>query len=122
MERTIALYKLGLLDAELAMKVLAERVSRRVPLGRLAIQKKLLSMKDVMRILSAQADDPNRLRFGEMATTLGLMTLEELEWLLLEQARAVPSELDLAVELGGLDRARIDEALAAQRAERLSVA
>jgi len=122
MELTVHLYQLGLMDAETALKVLAARIDRRVPLGRLAVERGLLTVKDVMRVLANQADDPAGLRFGEMAVSLGLLSLEELEWLLREQAKAVPSEVELAMEIGGVGRANIERALTARRAKRLSAA
>lgn len=122
MELTVHLYELGLMSAEKALEVLGERIRRREPIGKIAVARELLTVKDVMRVLAAQADDPAGLRFGEMAISLGLLTLEELEWLLREQTKAVPSEMDLAMEVAGLDRDAIERALRVRRSQRLSAA
>lgn len=116
MEVTVLLHQLALLDAETAMRVLTARVERRVPVGRLAQERGLLTAGEVARVLVAQAESRSGLRFGEMAMSLGLLDVDELAWLLREQARILPSELELAVELGGLDRAELEHVVGAHRA------
>jgi hypothetical protein len=122
MELTVHLFKQGLIDAETAMTVLSARVDRRTPIGRLAVERGLLTVKEVMAVLTQQADEPGGLRFGEMAVSMGLLSMEELQWLLREQHRAVPSELELAIELSNLSREAVMDALGARRAKRLSAA
>jgi len=109
-ELTVHLYNEGLIDAESAMKVLSARISRRTPIGRLAVEKGLLTVKEVMSVLQSQADTEPALRFGEMAIVMRLLTNEELEFLLRTQRRAVPSEGELIQEFTEVSAEQIFEA------------
>ncbi len=99
MELTIHLYQTGVITAEMGMQVLSARVRRRTPIGRLAVDQGLLTVKEVMTVLQLQADHNTEVRFGEAAVSMGLLTAEELDWLLRSQTRAMPSEESLLREM-----------------------
>lgn len=107
MELTVHLFRQGILDAETAMQVLSARIERRVPLGRVAVKLGLLSVKEVIRTLEFQADQPRPIRFGESAVRLGLLTAEDLDHILREQVRAQPSEDELLTSIAGLPSTEI---------------
>lgn len=52
--------------------------NERVPIGQLLLQSNFLSMKQVMAVLAAQADNPGE-KFGQIAVRLGMITLRQLE-------------------------------------------
>ncbi len=70
-------------------------VPRRFALGTVAIIRKLLEPADVERILLEQRRYP-RLRFGDVAIQLGLLTEEELQELLIAQERGVFADEEIS--------------------------
>lgn len=70
-------------------------VPRRFALGTVAIIRKLLEPADVERILAEQRRYP-RLRFGDVAVQLGLLTAGQLQELLVAQEEGVFSDEEIA--------------------------
>ncbi len=77
------------------------QLERRPRIGALVISQGLLTIKQVMAILTAQADNLER-PFGELAVELGYLTREQLAQLLFEQNRQAPPLGNILLELGAL--------------------
>lgn len=90
-------------DGEISSKQLAEAICTMTRgqkrLGQIALEKRFLSVKQVMKILAEQAKSPKS-KFGELAVELGYLSREKLSQLLGEQVFASPSLFDVIHELG----------------------
>jgi hypothetical protein len=91
----------GIIAATDVDLILARRRELTAPLGRLALQRGYLNMKQITRILDEQIDD-NRL-FGQIAIDLGLLTDDQLNELLASQQLVKPSVSAVAVAMGLVD-------------------
>jgi hypothetical protein len=90
MQFGIYLVENGVLSCEEFYEALKLHVRSRPQLGALAIQTRKLNFRQVFAILRAQCDAPNEL-FGELATSLGYLTQDDLAQLLAEQEqRSLP--------------------------------
>jgi hypothetical protein len=69
----------------------------RPQLGALAIEARLMTVKQLFAVLSLQCDEPNT-RFGELAVRLGFLTAEDLTQLLAEQERRAKPLIDVLVD------------------------
>jgi len=84
-----------------------EHFASRPPLGRVALDAGMLTMRQVFQVLNAQAD---RFRpFGEAAVDLGLLTQEQLGALLLRQAEMATSLRTLLIEMGALTAEQFEQ-------------
>ena len=90
------------LDEVAALDVLDHQNRETPPIGRLALESKILSMKQVFQILNAQADSD--MRFGEIAIGLGFMNGEQLMDLLETQKKRRPGLNQLISELGLVEK------------------
>jgi len=81
----------------------------RVPIGALALKKKLLTMKQVMTVLNQQCDT-NKL-FGEMAVQLGLLQEKDVEDLLEEQRKLCLPIGEILLKLNRIDAKTLDREL-----------
>ncbi len=88
----------GALDEVHALDVLAQQSKETPPIGRLALEANVLSMKQVFQILNAQADSD--MRFGEIAIALGFMNGDELIELLKTQNQRRPGLNKLIAQMG----------------------
>ncbi len=77
------------------------------PIGKLALQERLLTVKQVSRVLLAQCD--SRLLFGQQAVELGFLSPGQVDELLELQARSRPGLPTCLVELGFMTRDRMKE-------------
>ncbi len=77
------------------------QLARRPRIGAMVISQGLLTIKQVMAVLSAQADKLER-PFGELAVDLGYLSREQLARLLFEQDRQAPPLGDILMEQGAL--------------------
>ncbi len=84
--------------AEDALAALDEQRRRTPPIGRLALKKGLLSMKQVFAVLAEQPE--TGLRFGEQAIFMGYLEREAMEKLLEEQRRLRPGVCEILSEMG----------------------
>lgn len=109
-------YESGLISSEQLAHALRVQLSRRPLLGELALKTKLLSVRDVMKILAAQADQPVS-QFGQLASELGIATNESIALLLMEQSRMTPDFGDILVELGYLTPYTLEKAREDYRVE-----
>lgn len=69
----------------------------RPQLGALAIEARLLTVKQVFAVLSLQCDEPNT-RFGELAVRLGYLKHDDINRLLAEQERRAKPVIDVLVD------------------------
>ena len=88
----------GVIDTETAVLALDEQRRRTVPIGRMALMKGYLTMKQVFRVLHIQTD--TGLRFGEQAIALGYLNEEQLLELLAKQSQDKPGIGEILFELG----------------------
>ncbi len=88
LEFIVFLYQRGRIDAVEAMMVMDRALQRRPAIGRIAVREGLLTVKEVMAILSAQAGQSPRRKFGETAVQMGFLSADDLRFLLAAQARA----------------------------------
>ncbi len=96
------------LDEVKALDVLDQQQKETPPIGRLALKEGILDMKQIFSVLGAQVDSD--LKFGEIAISLGFMTLPELEQLLTLQKNSRPG-LNLIVTEMGLAKAETLQSL-----------
>ena len=108
------LVKLGVITADQLVAALEIQHSRNVPIGQLAIEERLMSARDVFRVLQSQRDHPHE-RFGEIAVDLGLITYDELQRLLVIQMNRKPSLADVLLRQGALTAEQVEQELAAFR-------
>ena len=108
------LQKKGIITAGQLVDALDFQHGRLSPIGQLAIEEGLLSARDVFRVLRCQTDFPNE-RFGEMAVSIGLMTRDQLQHLLMLQADRKPSLVDVLVRQGALTAEQADGQLSEYR-------
>jgi len=108
LEFIVYLYREGVLDAVEGMAVLDRALQRREPIGRIAVREGILTVKEVVKVLEAQAGTSPRVRFGEAAVRLGFMTQGDLEWMLRNQERCAGGDpVVVLAELTGLTEERL---------------
>jgi hypothetical protein len=74
----------------------------RLPVGRIALDRGVLDAAQLFSVLALQAREP-RLRFGEAAVQLGVLTQREFDEVLLEQRKRTPSLESFLVKAEVLD-------------------
>jgi len=100
----------GVISGDQFADAVREQLSRRPILGKLAIQKRKLSIKQSFQVFGAQADALDEKPFGRRAVELGFLNEAELSELLMEQEDSVPKLGEILVEMGALTSSRmIDE-------------
>ena len=100
------LYEEGIITGDQFAQAVREQLSRRLPLGRLAIELGKLSLSEVMKILRVQADELEK-SFGQIARELSYLTKEQLDLLLLAQEQQATPIGDIMLELGFIDRIQL---------------
>lgn len=98
-----------LLDAGQVVEVMRAIGRRSPPIGRVAMEEGLMTMKAVMHTLQQQAGNP-RERFGDVAIRLGYLDELQVKALVGCQAWRQPRVNQVVAELGFLSGAAIDEA------------
>ncbi len=88
----------GLVSDALAASIRAQSADERIPLGRLLLEQGAMTVRDVMKLLTMQADAPS-LRFGELAIREGLITCGQLEAALMRQRSARNHQIDVVRKL-----------------------
>jgi len=99
----------GVLRAEDVVEVIRAYTGLQRPIGRIAREEGLMSMKGVMEVLAAQADRPGTL-FGELAVELGYLDTGGLLRLMHAQASRAPRYDDVLLSLGLVSAADLSEA------------
>lgn len=95
----LRLYQEEKITAEQLATAICSLVNQQKRLGRIALEKRYLTVAQVMDVLAEQAASPSR-KFGELAISLGYLTEDKLKQLLGEQALVSQSLSDLLLELG----------------------
>lgn len=103
------LYTEGRISGDEFASASVEQIQRRKPLGQIALQNGMLTMKQIMQIVGEQAI-VSELPFGEVAIRLKLLTAEQVAELLYLQAQNVPTLEEVMVELGSLTQQELNEA------------
>jgi hypothetical protein len=93
------LLRRGELTAELAEKVRAEAGKLRIPLGRILMFKRILSVREVNQVLERQNAHPEQ-RFGSIVLELGLISERQLVEVLREQAAASTHQSEIILQDG----------------------
>lgn len=97
----------NVIAAEDALQALDEQRRRTPPIGRLALKKGLLNMKQVFAILAEQPE--TGLRFGEQAIFMGYLERPDMEALLEEQRRTRPGLGEILSEMGVVKRGALQK-------------
>ena len=92
------LIQIGVINEEAALQALDQQRNLTQPIGRLALDRNYLTMKQVVQILQEQAD--SQMRFGELAITLGFMDNQQLDELLTLQEDNRPGICEILLNLG----------------------
>jgi uncharacterized protein YaaQ len=109
------LYRRGLVSAEQIIEASIRQSDRRIPLGRLALECKKLSIHQVAKILDAQIEEGQR--FGQLAIRMGFLSERDVAYLLMVQNDRLPALRQILVEMRALDPATMEvEFKNAQRA------
>lgn len=98
-----------MLSAEQAVEVMRAVSRRSLPIGRVACEEGLMTMKAVMHTLSEQAENPTE-RFGDVAVRLGYLDRAQIKALVGAQAWRQPRMDQIIVDLGFLDADAMAEA------------
>lgn len=99
----------GRITADDYVAAATRREEDRPPLGQVAIEEGVLSVRRVLEVLQRQYEAPSR-RFGELAVELGFLSEADLATLLLHQRERERPLVDYLVELGKLTPADVDAA------------
>ncbi len=102
------------ISAEQFVEAVRQQLQHRVPLGQLAIENGMLSVREVFEVLRAQSQAENE-PFGETAIDRGMLTKAEVAELLLLQADRRPELPEILVELGYLTDEQYNDEMAAFR-------
>lgn len=104
----------GLLTSDELVEGLKKQEESLPPLGQLAIEEGMLSVRDVFRVLRVQADFAVE-QFGQTAIDLNLLSRRQVaELLLLQSDRRTPLA-EVLVEAGIIDQETINQQLATYR-------
>lgn len=91
----------GLLTDRQALVTLSTVVRETPPLGRLALRERWMTVSQLRRLLSRQAEDHRP--FGTLAVSEGFLTPEQLDELLRMQIAETPRTIDVVERLGFVD-------------------
>jgi uncharacterized protein YaaQ len=100
------LYRHGLITADEIVEALIRQSDHRIPLGRLALESKKLTLKQVAKVLAAQTEEGQR--FGQLAVRMGFLSEHDVAYLLMVQNNRLPSLTSVLIEMGALDRETAD--------------
>lgn len=120
------LYRRGFVTAEQIVEASIVQNDRRIPLGKLALETKKMSVKQVAKVLNAQTEEGKR--FGQLAVQLGFLTDQDVAYLLMVQNDRLPSLMKVLIEMGAIDQETADiefgnaRQAAAANGERLTLA
>jgi hypothetical protein len=97
-----SLVRFGLCDQDHANQIARNAEARWLPLGRILVRQKKITIQDSAEIFSRQAEKPHML-FGEVAVELGYCTAEDVDEAIAFQRKECPHVLDLAIADSELD-------------------
>ena len=117
MQFGLYLVEKGVIGAKQFVTALRQQVQEHVPLGQLAVEKGILTNRQVFEILRAQSDTPPD-QFGKSAVGQGKLSEQKLAELLWEQSQRQRPLAEILVEQGALTEDSYREELSAFRRER----
>ncbi len=97
------------IDTAIILEALEIQQKQTIPIGRLAMDLRYMSVRQVMDTLFAQGD--SKKRFGQLAIELGFITEDNLLALLKSQKNERPELGDILVDMKVIKRAQCDEFL-----------
>ncbi len=97
----VTLVRCGMITADDFVAAIERQMDRRPRLGRLALDKGKLTMRQVFAVLEEQTISNKP--FGETATALGFVTKRQITYLLRQQRELTPSFSECLVEIGAID-------------------
>ena len=107
------LYRNGLVSAEQVLEAAERQANDRVPIGRLALEQKLLTVKQVAEVLSLQANE--HMPFGRLAVEHGLLSEADVAHLLMLQIDRTRPIDEYLMDMGAIDRQTMTEQFAQAR-------
>jgi len=109
----------GVVNEEAVINALNLQKERTLPIGKIALREKLLSVKQVFHILNEQGKNYNNGQqgknyklFGQIAVELGYLTEQDVRKLLEIQQKSRPLLGELLVEIGALSQHELERELA----------
>lgn len=108
------LYQRGQISAEQLAESVCVAASRRKPIGQIALERRMLTMRQAMDVLAFQSDHAN-VQFGQAAIRLGYLNETDVTSLLGIQEEEVPTLSAILVELGYVSTQTLAEEITAQR-------
>ncbi len=96
----------GSLDDKVIFDAMNLQKKRRMAFGRVALEEKLLTVKQVLTILDEQIDTPKL--FGEIAIDLGYLTEKDVLRILEIREERIPRIENILVEMGQISRNELD--------------
>lgn len=106
----VHLCRQGTITLEQMVEAFERHFTSRPPIGKMVVESRIMSMKQVFDVLAIQADAHRP--FGEIAVELGYMTDDQLARLLLEQARRATPVVDILLDMGAASQESLREGLA----------
>lgn len=91
----------GRVTADDVLQALDHQRQCEVPIGKIALRERMLSVRQVFDVLNHQVE--SRTRFGEAARHLGYLTTEQVDHLLETQRRARPPIGQILLEMRAID-------------------
>ena len=111
------LVRKGIIEASHFVAALEQQLQDMVPIGQMAIDEGVLTMRQVFEVLRAQSDVPPE-RFGDAAVERGVLTQGDLAQLLMKQSDRKRPFSEILVEQGVLTEEQAAEELSAFRRAR----
>jgi hypothetical protein len=107
----------GVISAEQLVAALEAQCNTLAPIGQLALEESMLSARDIFAILRAQCESP-QLRFGELASEMGLLSHDQLLRLLMIQEERKRPLAEILIRQGILSVEQLAAEMAAFRHDR----
>jgi len=101
MQFLVHLVRSGVLTAEQAIDAIDAQLRSMKPLGKLALESRMMTVREVMTVLERQAEVPD-IMFGETAVELGFLTQDKVAALLATQRRQRLSLDQVLINMGGV--------------------
>ncbi len=103
----------GVATPENIIQALDFQQKKQKPVGKIALEYRLLEMGHMFNILNRQAD--TQLRFCDIALALGYLTREQVDFILNIQLNIRPKIGEILLELGVLSREQLEKSLDAYK-------
>jgi hypothetical protein len=107
------LYRQGVVSAEDILEAVVRQIGERAPLGRLALELNMMTIKQIADVLGCQMAENEP--FGRLAVKLGYLSKQDLAVLLMEQADRLRPLEDILIEMGVIDRTAVESHYAEAR-------